>query len=244
MANIRLYYQKSDYGRQRVYDQSNAILSYQKKIITDFIASSENNILDVGCGCAPISSEIAGDNKIVGIDLSESALRKASQKGINCIITGIEDRLPFKDKKFDFVLLTEVLEHIFDPISLLKEIHRVLKDGGVVVCSVPNTSFILNRFVFLFTGLINDCTAQDRLVDNISNISEHIRIIPPKLLKRLLADSGFSVSKIDYWFPDRFVKMPFRRLNFLASIIKGLRLHKVFPDLIALNACMAAVKIT
>ncbi len=103
MANIRLYYQKSDYGRQRVYDQSNAILSYQKKIITDFIASSENNILDVGCGCAPISSLLTKRNKIVGIDLSESALHEASQNGVSCIAASIEDRLPFKDKNFDFV---------------------------------------------------------------------------------------------------------------------------------------------
>lgn len=244
MTSIKSYYQKNDYSRQRVYDQSNDILFYQKKIITHLIGYSGKNILDIGCGCAPISTLFAKRNKIVGIDLSESALHRASQNGISSIIAGIEDRLPFRSKKFDFVLLTEVIEHIFDPVSLLKEIHRVLKDEGTIVCSVPNSAFILNRLFFLFTGLINDCTAQDRLVDNIPNISEHIRIIPPKLLKRLLVSSGFSVTKIDYWFPDRFIRAPFCKLNFLARIIKGLRLHKAFPNLISLNVCMVAVKIT
>jgi len=244
MADIKTYYRKNDYSRQRVYDQSNDVLFYQKKIITQLMGYSGKTILDVGCGCAPISSLLTKRSKIVGIDLSELALREASQNGVSCIIASIENGLPFRSKKFDFVLLTEVIEHIFDPVSLLKEIHRVLKDEGIIVCSVPNSSFILNRFSFLFTGLINDCTAQDRLVGNMPNINEHIRIIPPKLLKRLLIDSGFSISKIDYWFPDRFIRAPFRRLNFIARVIKSLRLHKVFPNLISLNVCMEAMKIT
>ncbi len=242
MANIRSYYQRSDYKRQRTYDQSNAILSHQKRVISTFFSCTGKNILDVGCGCAPISSLAANRNKVVGIDLSVSALCEASKNGINCIAGSIEDRLPFKEKQFDFVLLTEVLEHIFDPDSLLKEIHRVLKDEGTIICSVPNISFILNRFIFLFTGLLDDCTAQERSIGSAPNISEHIRIIPPKLLKRLLIDSGFSLSKIDYWFPDRFVKMPFCKINFLANIVKGMRLHKMFPDLFCLNVCVAAVK--
>lgn len=242
MVSIKSYYQKSGYRRQRVYDQSNAILFYQKKVIKTFLSCTGKNILDIGCGCAPISSSIAGRNKIIGIDLSESALRKASRKGINCIVSGVEDRLPFKEKRFDFVLITEVLEHIFDPCSLLKEIHRVLKDEGLIICSTPNSSFILNRLSFLFTGLIKDCTAQDRLIDNTPYITEHIRIIPPKLLKRLLVDSGFSISKTYYWFPDRFIRAPYYKLNFIARVIKSLRLHKVFPNLISLNVCMVAIK--
>ena len=244
MTNMKSYYQKNDYSRQRVYDQSNAVLFYQKKIIADLMPHTGKNILDVGCGNAPISSQFAKRNKIVGIDLSESTLHKASQNGVSSVVAGIEDKLPFRDKKFDFVLLTEVIEHIFDPLSLLKEIYRVLKDEGVIVCSAPNSSFILNRLSFLFTGLINDCTAQDRLIDDMPNISEHIRIIPPKLLKRLLVNSGFSVSRIDYWFPDQFVKAPFCKLNFLAHVIKSLRLYKVFPNFISLNVCIVATKIT
>jgi len=244
MSDIKLYYRKNDYSRQRVHDRSNDILPYQKKIITQLMGCSEKTILDVGCGCAPISSLLTKCNKVVGIDLSESALREASQNGVSCIAASIEERLPFRSETFDSVLLTEVIEHIFDPVSLLKEIHRVLKDEGIIVCSVPNSSFILNRLSFLFTGLINDCTAQDRLVGNIPNINEHIRIVPPKLLKRLLIDSGFSISKIDYWFPDRFIRSPFCRLNFIARVIKNLRLHKIFPNLISLNVCMEAMKIT
>jgi len=242
MSDIKSYYRKNDYSRQRVYDQSNDVLSHQKNIITRLIDHSGKSILDLGCGSAPISSLLTKRNKIIGIDLSESALREASKNGVNCIVASIEERLPFRSKKFDFVLLTEVIEHIFDPVFLLEEAYRVLKDEGIIVCSVPNSSFILNRFSFLFTGLIKDCTAQDRLVGNIPDINEHIRIIPPKLLKRLLVDSGFSISKIDYWFPDRFVRAPFCKLNFIASIIRSLRLYKVFPNLISLNVCMVAIK--
>jgi len=77
------------------------LFCFTKKIITRLLAYSGKNILDVGCGCAPISSVVADRNKVVGIDLSESALHKASQEGINCISACIEDGLPFKEKQWN-----------------------------------------------------------------------------------------------------------------------------------------------
>lgn len=242
MVSIRSYYKGIDCYRQRFYDKSNDLLFYHKRVLAGFIDCKGNNILDVGCGCAPITSMAASHNKVIGVDLSESALHEASRNNIDCVAGNIEEQFPFADKTFDYVVLTEVIEHIFDPVFLLKEIHRVLKDKGIIICSVPNTSFILNRLFFLFTGLLNDCTAQDRLLDNIPYISEHIRIIPPKLLKRLLINSDFIILKTDYWFPDRFVKMPFRKISFLAGVIKSMGLHKLFPNLFSLNTCIKAKK--
>lgn len=46
-------------------------------------------------------------------------------------------RLPFNDASFDTVLCTEVLEHLSDPSSVLREVTRVLKPGGRLLCTVP-----------------------------------------------------------------------------------------------------------
>jgi len=242
MADIKAYYKNSSYSKQRTYDGSNAVLSYQKKVIKSQLACSDKVILDIGCGCAPISSLVAKRNKVIGMDISESALRIATQNGVCGVLANIEEKFPFNDKEFDFVLLTEVIEHVFDPLALIGEIHRIIKDRGVLICSAPNASFILNRLVFLFTGLFDDCTAKERLIGGSDYISEHIRAMSPKLLKRLLIDSGFLMEKTDYWFPDRFISKQFSGLSFIAKLIKGLRLHQIFPNLISLSFCMVVVK--
>jgi len=46
-------------------------------------------------------------------------------------------RLPFANASADAVLCKEVLEHVRDPASAVGEIHRVLKQGGAVMCTVP-----------------------------------------------------------------------------------------------------------
>jgi ubiquinone/menaquinone biosynthesis C-methylase UbiE len=45
--------------------------------------------------------------------------------------------IPFESDYFDFVLLIEVLEHVKDPISVLKEVNRVIKEGGFLIMSMP-----------------------------------------------------------------------------------------------------------
>ena len=47
------------------------------------------------------------------------------------------DNIPTADESFDFVVMTEVLEHLENPESTLKEICRVLKTGGVLVATIP-----------------------------------------------------------------------------------------------------------
>lgn len=47
-------------------------------------------------------------------------------------------KLPFKDKSFDCVLASHVLEHVENPYRLLREINRILIDEGIVIISVPN----------------------------------------------------------------------------------------------------------
>src|SRR5262249_669072 len=62
-----------------------------------------------------------------------------------------KDPLPFGTGSFDAVLFTEVLEHvaIVNPVSILREIHRVLKAGGMCIFSTPNVCNISNVYALL-----------------------------------------------------------------------------------------------
>jgi SAM-dependent methyltransferase len=52
-------------------------------------------------------------------------------------VLGVAEHLPFRDSTFDAVLSIAVLEHVRDPIQAAREIVRVLKPGGELLCAVP-----------------------------------------------------------------------------------------------------------
>lgn len=60
-------------------------------------------------------------------------------------------KIPSEDNSFDVVLMTEVLEHIFAPhTEVIRELHRVLKPGGILILSVPNLVKLIQRIKILF----------------------------------------------------------------------------------------------
>jgi len=59
-------------------------------------------------------------------------------------------RLPFPDETFEFVSSFDVIEHLPSPSDLLIEAHRLLKPGGILVVSTPNTANLRNRIRHLF----------------------------------------------------------------------------------------------
>lgn len=90
------------------------------------------DVLDVGCGRKPYEALVAAKS-YVGLDF-DSAVTRAY---------GVADvyyeggHFPFDDARFDGVLCTQVLEHVFTPREFLGEIHRVMRPGGTLVLTVP-----------------------------------------------------------------------------------------------------------
>lgn len=89
-------------------------------------------LLDIGCRDGRLRKFLPDNIQYHGIDISPTF--KAER-----IITGdIGDGTDFKDDYFDYVFCIEVLEHTKSPFFILQEIHRILKDTGILVLSVPN----------------------------------------------------------------------------------------------------------
>jgi len=61
-----------------------------------------------------------------------------------------EEPLPFPSEYFDTIALTAVIEHLFDPISTLRKLHRLLKPGGVVIVDTPNIAKWTRRVKLAF----------------------------------------------------------------------------------------------
>ncbi len=107
-------------------------------------------LLDLGCGEGrhTITAYLLSNANAIGLDISHTDLctaqgryeefHNAERTEAHLLFTeGNGHQLPFADNTFDKVICSEVLEHIYDYESVLAEIDRVLKPGGVFGVSVP-----------------------------------------------------------------------------------------------------------
>jgi len=99
-------------------------------------------VLDVGCGDGNWSFIVSRFcKKVYGIDMNPKAHQIARKKeNINYLIANGE-RIPFKNNSFDFIICTEVLEHIKDEKNIINEFKRILNYGGLIFISTPNKKY-------------------------------------------------------------------------------------------------------
>ena len=113
-----------------------------KKMIKLCKPNSKKRIADIGCGEGFLLKEIIAGEKIVGIEISTTALKRAKKilKTRNDIylIQGDAQKLPIPDNYFDIILCSEMLEHLPDTRIVLNEFNRILNKSGILVVSVPN----------------------------------------------------------------------------------------------------------
>ena len=99
-------------------------------------------ILDVGCGLAILANEIAAlypNCEVIGIEYSQDQLNQANEEQNNLHLQqGDAHSLPFEDNSFDIVYCRYLLEHVKSPVQVLKEMRRVLKNGGEVFTQENN----------------------------------------------------------------------------------------------------------
>ncbi len=102
-----------------------------------------DRVLEVGCGYGWITRALLGSARIrwVGVDLSESMIRELRASLAEYkpdAFVGDAYHLPFPAESFDKVLCSGVLMHVADEFATLKEMVRLLRPGGRLVCSMNN----------------------------------------------------------------------------------------------------------
>jgi SAM-dependent methyltransferase len=73
-----------------------------------------------------------------GIEFNNEIAERGRKMGLN-IITGTLEKHNFKDIKFDLVIMNNLIEHVINPIELLKKAREVLKPKGLIIGETPNT---------------------------------------------------------------------------------------------------------
>lgn len=139
---------KSDFNKDyQAYPEVKLTDLHNSRVRPIFWDIPENcSVLDVGCNSGDFMEKLVKEKKgmtVKGVDLSESAVAIAKSRGLDAVL-GDGESLPFEDGIFDYVVLMEVLVHVFDPKKLLSEIKRVLKKDGVLIGSSPLKALELN----------------------------------------------------------------------------------------------------
>ena len=93
-------------------------------------------VLDVGCAKGYLAEILAGRGfAVTGIDLPDTPHSDSFQ-----FVGGdLDAGLPPVDGAFDFILCADVLEHLRNPLSMLRECRRLLAPEGVLIASLPNS---------------------------------------------------------------------------------------------------------
>ena len=94
-------------------------------------------LLDLGCGTGGILRDWMIDNSCAGVDRSELALKICKKNGFDSLVRGDLAHLPFKPNSFDVVLLMDVIEHLPDDVTFLRNVSHVCSKGGRVIIAVP-----------------------------------------------------------------------------------------------------------
>jgi SAM-dependent methyltransferase len=96
-----------------------------------------SRILDAGCGTGGLLRRLA-HRKAWGVEIASDGIRFCRQRGLDNVLQASITELPFQANSFDVVLSIDVLVHqwVSDDVAALREIHRVLVPGGLILLQV------------------------------------------------------------------------------------------------------------
>lgn len=165
------------------------VLNSLEKLVPD-----RRRLLDVGAGRGDLlKAAKALGWEAVGLEPSPNFARMARALSGAIVIQGHLVERPFEENAFDAVTLGAVLEHVFDPRTLLVEIHRVLRPGGVLWLDVPNEAGLFH----LMGNLYHRLHGRDWVVNLSPTFPPyHVFGFTPRALRKLLNTSGFDVIQL------------------------------------------------
>lgn len=179
--------------------------SHKKRYQSDFEMFvrfyNRGEILEVGSAPCHFTYLLKKLNyPVVGLDIEPGRLNKFIKKyDLDVRKCDIEkEQLPFKDNQFNFIIFSEIFEHLrIDPIFTMKEIRRVLKPDGIMMLTTPNL-YALERIISFATGrgLFKPYKQFEKL-HTIGHMG-HIREYSTDEAKHFLENTGFKVIDTQY----------------------------------------------
>ncbi len=194
---VKLHYaEDSNYQKRCAASWTTEWLASQHSELSviEALTPNKGSLLDAGCGGgAFVYAAQKRGWQASGIDLSETAIDHARdffQLNTDSVMQGSFESLVFENS-FDVITAFHVLEHIHEPASFLKKVHRALKRKGLFVIAVPN-----------FGSL--DVRVSQEMHKQVCHLPYHVIHFTPKTLTDLITGSGFKIIKRKY-YPSQWI---------------------------------------
>jgi 2-polyprenyl-3-methyl-5-hydroxy-6-metoxy-1,4-benzoquinol methylase len=123
-----------------------------QKVAKLILEESPGCLLDIGCGSGNFAARfIESGYTVYGIDLTADQIETAKRNGVIALVHDLNSgHLPFDSSTFDIIFAGEIIEHLVDTSTFVREIYRVLKPGGCTILTTPNLASFENRIRLLF----------------------------------------------------------------------------------------------
>lgn len=152
--------------------------------VDQILKNRPSEICDLGCGDGTLGVSLNHlGHRVIGVEFDKDAVQLARKNGLE-VYEGSVDQIPeiVASKQFDAVILSQVLEHLLDPVATVKTVYSLLRKGGVFICRVPNME-CLNAY---YRGITWEHLDPPR----------HLNFFTPSNLKNICQKAGFSIHRI------------------------------------------------
>ncbi len=193
-----------------LFGNQDAILGELYKLFEFYDIKLKGNILDVGCSMGGLMYSLYNSNKfdfVAGVDIDLTAVEMAKEyKKMNNISddkifvdTGSIYELPFEDKKFDFIIMKDVGEHLENKENLelaMIELKRILKDDGHIFIETPNYVFPMEVHLKIpmlpFISTKSSVKFLAKLFGKDPDFVNHLNFTTPKMFETIFKNTNFN----------------------------------------------------
>ena len=170
--------------------KSSAYYEFDRPDVLELVPRPAQRVLDIGCGGGRLGASIKQRQgaHVTGIELQPAAIEAAVQRLDEVVIGDVQgDAIAFPEGAFDCVICADVLEHLRDPLSVLRKVRRWLAPGGTLVTSIPNVrhhtvlrSLLAGNWTYESAGLLDE---------------DHVRFFTRREIEKLLFRAGFTIQQ-------------------------------------------------
>ena len=164
---------------------------HSRSELLPYVPEAACRILDCGCGGGQFGRLLKerGAREVVGIELAKPACILAERFLDRVIQADIETMdVPFEDGYFDCICLADILEHLRDPLAVVRRLTRLLASDGMMVMSIPNARY--------FRVLVMLAQGRWRYEEAGVLDKTHLRFFTAAEMIRMVEDAGLEIVRI------------------------------------------------